>query len=171
MLGVNTQLGQVIICVVLVLTSYFLLLGSHSNWECYQATIQYKRKDNPADCRLFVDVVPGFFPPLLTARSVVLFGDAAQAPGPAVLLFHEAGVEIRLVVRPADGLQRGRTDSPAARPLENGQTAREGNLQEEIIFQRILGDHFHKAASSHTKKSAISGCRPHCVRLELWRYL
>ena len=82
----------------------------------------------------------------------MLLGDAAQAPGPAVLLFHEAGVEIRLVVRPADGLQRGRTYSSAARPLEYGQTTREGNLQEEIIFQRILGDHFRQNAR-HPEKS------------------
>ena len=138
MLGVNTQLGQVIICVVLVLTSYFLLLGSHSNWECYQATIQYKRKDIPADCRLFVDVVPGFFPPLLTARSVVLFGDAAQAPGPAVLLLHEAGVQVGLVVRPADWLQWGRTDSATASPLEHKEAAGERDLWQQYRMHYIF---------------------------------
>ena len=54
---------------------------------------------------LFVDVVPRLLPPLLAAGSVVLLGDAAQAPGPAVLLLHEAGVQVGLVVRPADWLQ------------------------------------------------------------------
>ena len=63
---------------------------------------------------LFIDVVPGLFPPLLPAGSEVFLGDAPEAPGPAVLLLHEAGVEIRLVVRAADGFERRRTDSATA---------------------------------------------------------
>ena len=81
---------------------------------------------------LFIDVVPRFLPPLLAAGSVVLLGDAAQAPGPAVLLLHEAGVQVGFVVRPTDWLQRGRADSATASPLEDGEAARQWNLRGEL---------------------------------------
>ena len=84
-------------------------------------------------CRgLFIDVVPRLLPPLLAAGSVVLLGDAAQAPGPAVLLLHEAGVQVGFVVRPTDWLQRGRADPATASPLEDGEAARQWNLRGEL---------------------------------------
>ena len=100
----------------------------------------------------------------------MFLGDAPEAPGPAVLLLHEAGVEIRLVVRAADWFERRRTDSATARPLEDGETTRKRNLAEEIIFQCIHGYHFHKASKGR-KKNAISGCRNLPIVLELERYL
>ena len=87
--------------------------------------------------KLFIDVVPRLLPPLLAAGPVVLLGDAAQAPGPAVLLLHEAGVQVGLGVRPADWLQRGRADPATAAPLEDGETAGEGNLSMRLVLHFI----------------------------------
>ena len=67
----------------------------------------------------------------------MFLGDAAQAPGPAVLLLHEAGVQVGLGVRPADWLQGGRADTATAAPLEDGETSGEGNLSMRLVLHFI----------------------------------
>ena len=64
----------------------------------------------------------------MAAGSVVLPRHAPEAAGAAALLLHEAGVEIGLVIRAADRLQRGRADPATPTPLEHRETRGERDL-------------------------------------------
>ena len=79
-----------------------------------------------------VHVVPGpLLPLLVTAGPVVLPGHAPEAAGAAALLLHEAGVQIGLVIRAADWLQRGRAHPATPAPLEHRQTLGQRHLGRE----------------------------------------
>lgn len=76
-----------------------------------------------------VHVVPRPLLPLLVSAGPVVFpGHAPQAAGAAALLLHEAGVEIRLVIRAADWLQRGRAHPATPTPLEHRETLGQRDL-------------------------------------------
>ena len=106
--------------------------------RCIKYLHNWALKTKEAGGLLFVDVVPRLLPPLLAAGSVVFLGDAAQTPGPAVLLLHEAGVQVGFVVRPTDWLQRGRTDSATASPLEHREAAGERDLWQQYRMHYIF---------------------------------
>ena len=85
----------------------------------------------------------------------MLPGHAPEAAGAAALLLHEARVQIGLVIRAADWLQRGRAHPATPAPLEHRQTLgqrhlgreRSGQCQEDEALSSRLSE-VHSGVSS-----------------------
>ena len=85
----------------------------------------------------------------------MLPGHAPEAAGAAALLLHEAGVQIGLVIRAANWLQRGRAHPTTPAPLENRQTLGQRHLGRERSGQCQEDECCHPACQKCTAQCQV----------------